>query len=374
MKELKQFFYLVLVVLATATMSCTKEGPQGEAGKDGKDGIDGTNGTDGANGNSTCMECHNDESDLFLKQTQFEHSTHFVDGPSHVGYANYAGGSCSMCHSNEGFLTAVANDNNSGGSHPEATPMSCGTCHQIHKTYTTDDYKMHYTKAVDMYLNENDVFTGLEVDATSQYSDPNGMSNTCIKCHQPRHRGDTQPDPTVDGTLEISAGAAAHWGPHYGAQGAIFGGVGGYVGTTDPTAPSGTKGHHSCKSCHMSFIASTGNYGEYLGGHAMGLRKGDDTVEFGACNTCHTDRGATIDLEGIMASTKALHALLGQDLMDAGIMDAEGHLIGGTWTNKELAAYWNYALVKNDHSYGIHNKEYSESLITAGRAYLGTNN
>ncbi len=371
MKELKKCIYLVLVAMATLTISCTKEGPAGPPGTDGTDGIDGTNGTDGANGNSTCMECHNDDTDLKLKVNQFTHSTHFIGGAEHTGYANYAGGSCSMCHSHDGFKAAVADNTNFGGLHPEATPMSCYTCHKIHDTYTAEDYDLHYKSEVDFLLNNNDVFTDLVVDATNQYSDPNGLSNTCIKCHQPRERGDDQPDPSIDGTLTVSSG---HFGPHYGAQGAIFGGVGGYIGTEDPTAPSGTMGHHSCKSCHMSFVASTGNYGEYLGGHAMGLRKSDDTVEFGACNTCHSDRGASIDLEGIMASTKALHQLLHDDLLAIEMIDAEGHFMPGEWTHQQLAAFWNYSLVKNDHSYGIHNQEYSEALITAGRAYLGTNN
>lgn len=374
MKELKQFLYVSLMIVVTLLVGCTKEGPQGESGTDGIDGVDGADGANGANGNSTCMQCHNNDMNLKLKINQFEHSTHFVGGAEHVGYGGR--GSCSMCHSHQGFQTAITDGTNTGGEHPEATPMSCYTCHKIHETYTEEDYDIHYKLEVDFYLNENDVYTDLFVDATNQWSDPDGLSNTCIKCHQPRHRGSSQPDPTQEGTLVISDGSAAHWGPHYGAQGAIFGGVGGYIGTTDPTAPSDTRGHHSCKSCHMDskyVSASTGNYGVYVGGHSMALRNSDDEIPFDNCNACHTDNGATIDLGAMMASTQAMLDLLAQDLIAANIMGEDGHLLGGTWTHQQLAAYWNYALLKNDGSYGIHNHDYAEALIIASRTYLGTN-
>lgn len=373
MKKLKQIIWLLVVAMAVVFASCTKEGPQGPPGSDGSDGLDGTNGIDGTTG---CIQCHTDADNDTLKlfTAQFEHSTHFIGGAEHVGYANYAGGSCSMCHSHNGFQEAIKDDSNYGGLHPEATAMSCHTCHQIHTSYTREDYAFYYTNEVDLYLNENEnnVFAELSVDAGES-------SNTCVKCHQPRHRGDSQPDPSQDGTIEISAGAAAHWGPHYGAQGAIFGGVGGYIGTTDPTVPSEISGPHSCKNCHMSSFGEdysnpmTGNYGEYVGGHSFKIADLDGEPVFSHCNECHTDRGKNIDLPGIMAANKILLEDLHTDLIDAGIADAEGHLIGGTWTHQQLAAYWNFALVKNDHSYGIHNWEYTQKLINAARTYLGTN-
>ncbi|MCG8581604.1 MAG: hypothetical protein MI866_16885 [Bacteroidales bacterium] len=378
MKKLKQVIFLVITAFAVVFTSCTKEGPTGPPGADGTNGIDGTNGVDGTAG---CVSCHTNDSELTIKTAQFEYSTHFIGGAQHVGYANYAGGSCSMCHSHNGFMKAVEDGTNYGGLHPEAAAMSCYTCHQIHTSYTRDDYAMHYTDAVTLYLNENEnnVFDGLVVDGTNQYADPEGMTNTCIKCHQPRHRGDSQPDPSQEGTIVISDGAAAHWGPHYGAQGAIFGGVGGYIGTTDPTVPSGTKGHHSCKSCHMSSfgedysIPKTGNYGEYIGGHSFKMADAEGEPVFTNCNECHTERGATIDLPGIMAANEVLLEALKADLLAIPMIDEEGHLLGGTWTHQQLAAYWNFALVKNDHSYGIHNNEYTQSLIIAARTYLGTN-
>jgi len=363
--------FRVVCMLAFSVMvfviGCTKEGPQGPPGADGTNGINGNDGTAG------CITCHKNDSELTMKTAQYERSKHLVGGVERIGYANYAGGACSMCHSHNGFVKAIQDDANFGGLHGEASVVSCYTCHQIHTTYTRDDYMLRYTSAVDLFLNENDVFTGLTVDATSQYSDPDGYSNTCVKCHQPRHRGDTQPDPSLTGSFTISDGAAAHWGPHYGAQGALFGGVGGYIGTTDPTKPSNTKGPHSCKSCHMSFTALTGSNGEYIGGHSLIMANTQGDVNFNACNECHTENGATIDLPGKMAANKILLDDLYAELLAQQIIDAEGHLKGGTWTHQQLAAYWNYALVKNDGSYGIHNEDYTQQLINAARSYLGPN-
>ncbi len=370
MKELKQFLYVFMMIVATLLVGCTKEGPQGESGKDGIDGIDGENGADGTAG---CIQCHKEDNEIFLKASQFDHSTHYLGGKEHVGYANYAGGSCSMCHSHQGFKAAVEAGTNFGGIHTEANPMSCYTCHQIHKNYDRTDYDFNYSDAVDLLLNETDPFTDLEINI-AEYGGEKFTSNLCAKCHQPRSRGDDQPDPTKADTetITISAGAAAHWGPHYGTQGAIFSGMGGYIGISEPTKPQ-DEGHHSCVACHVGFVSLTGNYGDYVGGHAMNLDHSDGSTETAACVKCHTDRGASIDIDGIMASTEAYLETLETALVDAGIMDETGHLIGGTYTHKQLAAYWNYALLHYDGSHGVHNQAYSLALITSALEYLGAN-
>jgi hypothetical protein len=372
MKELTKLLFLCMMVLGLATMSCTKEGPQGVPGKDGIDGVDGVNGQDGADGNGTCLQCHKNDAEIFLKMTQFQHSKHYTGGKEHVGYGNYSGGSCSMCHTHQGYMTAGEAGNNVGGIHKEASPMSCYTCHQIHKTYTRDDYEMNFTDAIDPLLNENAMFSDLVIDI-KEYGGEKTTSNTCAKCHQPRHRSSDQPDPTIDGNITITS---SHFGPHYGTQGAIFSGFGGYNGTATPTTPSTHKGKHSCKSCHVTFHALTGNYGDYVGGHAMGLRHAptntnpEGKVETDACVECHTTNSVNVNLGEIMAQTEAYLHTLAEALMDQGIMDAEGHIIPGTMTQKQAAAYWNYALLHYDGSHGIHNAMYANELITAGLSYL----
>ncbi|MCT4586387.1 MAG: collagen-like protein [Carboxylicivirga sp.] len=362
MKKLKQITGLIVVAMAVVFAGCTKEGPQGPPGSDGSDGTDGTNGSDGTAG---CITCHTNDSELTIKTAQFEHSIHFTGGAEHTGYANYAGGSCSMCHSHNGFMKAVEDGTNFGGLHAEAAAMSCYTCHQIHTSYTRDDYAMVYEGEVDLIMNEVDAFSDLSVDA----GEP---SNTCVKCHQARNRGDDTPNLDVSTNTLITS---SHYGPHYGVQGIIYGGKGGYF------ASEADKGKHNCVKCHMSNAASTGNYGAYFGGHSMALSMAqydDETGEMTsytaftkACTDCHESLDDDFDLNGIQTGVKAKLAALKTALMENNIMDDHDHIITDKeYTQEQLAAFWNYKLVKDDGSYGIHNKVYANDLLDGALSAL----
>ncbi len=359
MKKTKELIRLCMLLLATLTVSCTKEGPQGSSGEDG------TNGTNGVDGVAGCVSCHTDNSELVLKTAQFEHSKHFTGGQNRVGYGNYHGSGCSMCHTHDGFRQAVENDVNDGGVHTEASAMSCYTCHQIHTSYTRDDYAMHYTNPVDLIMNEVDAFSGLEVDVTSTYGDPGGKGNTCVKCHQSRNQGDDTPNLESTATLVIGS---SYYGPHYGSQGLVYGGKGGYF------VAEGENGKHTCISCHINNAVKTGNSGEYFGGHSMALShvEYDDsgvqtkyTAFTAACTECHEGELVdNFDLRGIQSGVKAKLETLRVALEDAGVMTTEGRIVTGVeHTQAEVAAFWNYKLVKDDGSYGIHNKQYANDLL-----------
>jgi len=350
MKELKQFLYVFMMIVATLMVGCTKEGPQGEPGTDG---IDGANGADGTAG---CIQCHTDDAEIKLKTSQFMFSKHYLGGVEKTGFGDRYGGSCSMCHTHQGFKAAVESDTNVGGAHSEANAMSCYTCHQIHTNYTREDYAMNYSGEVDLIMNEVDYFSDKFVDV----GEP---ANTCAKCHQARNRGTDTPDLNSSETKAISS---SHYGPHYSTQGIIHGGKGGYF------AADADDGPHDCVSCHIK-KGATGSGGEYFGGHAFNLNRKeydevteemtDYTAYVDACTECHTTLTDDFDINGRQTAVKGKLEELKDLLMTDNIMDEHDHIITGTYTQTQLAAFWNYKLVKDDGSYGIHNPNYAIALL-----------
>jgi len=362
MKRLNQIMCMVVLAMAVLTVSCTKEGPQGPPGSDGTNGNDGNNGVDGTAG---CVTCHTNDTELALKTAQFETSKHFVGGQNHVGYGDYHGSGCSMCHTHEGFTHAIENDVDDGGLHTAATAMSCYTCHQIHTSYTLDDYAMNFTDPVKLMMNAGDAFDGLEVDVTSTYGDPEGKGNTCVKCHQSRNEDGNLPNLDLTTPLIVQS---PYYGPHYGSQGIVFGGKGGYF------AAEAGNGKHTCISCHINNAQRTDNNGVYFGGHNMSLSAmvtdpyggGEEYVAFtAACTECHVgELTDDFDLRGIQSGVKSKLETLRVALEGAGIMTETGRIVTGVeHTQAEVAAFWNYKLVKDDGSYGIHNKTYANDLL-----------
>jgi len=370
MKELKQFLYVFMMIVATLLVGCTKEGPQGEPGKDGINGENGTNGENGADGASGCIQCHKNDQEIPMKVDQYKFSAH-SKGNEHVGH--FISSSCTMCHTSQGFLQATADGTNEGGSHDQVTGMSCYTCHQIHNNYTRDDYAMNYSGEVDFILNGNGPFTDVIVDA----GEP---SNTCVKCHQPRTQGSNQPDPSKaeTETLTISGSSAGRYGPHHGAQGAIYGGVGGYLTVAQG---EGSKGKHNCVFCHMGTDAvkktngSAGGYESFMaGGHAFNLTfEHDGSLLIDRCNECHAGNDGPDDIPAIIAANDLLIDGLKDKLIELGIATDAGSLVAGTYTHQQLAAFWNYKLLEEDLSHGLHNPGYTLKLVTSSLEYLGAN-
>ena len=178
----KGIIYLIgLVILSTG---CVKEGPvgpQGTAGIKGANGTNGINGTngkdgaDGADGTATCSQCHNDDMKIVSYQMQYNQSMHAKMGFEYPGVENNT--KCTGCHTNEGFNKRVADgsfDKLPADGFQNATPITCYTCHSIHKTFTSSDFALKSASllgALTLLVNPN---ISLKL----------GSSNNCISCHQ----------------------------------------------------------------------------------------------------------------------------------------------------------------------------------------------
>lgn len=299
-KNLINLALLASVIMFTAP-SCVKEGPMGLQGEAGADGAAGTN------AGETCAMCHKKDV-VDLISTQFQLSKH------HYGEAAFeeAGNtSCTPCHAQEAFKYVVKNNvsakfqlntttNRYVNQYATAAThaygeIGCATCHsELHTTYGTEDLKFTTTAPVEMTMWGGNKTIDLKADG--------GVSNMCVKCHQPRpftdatvagqgnvlNYADLAANPTAvifDGTLDtpnttdkIRPSYRTH--THYGTAGAIYAGTGGveFPGSL-PYTSSAHKDVASCVDCHM------GEMNGRAGGHTF-TAKGNLTT----CNTagCHS--------------------------------------------------------------------------------------
>jgi len=335
-KHTKLMFLLAAVsVLALSLAACAgPEGAQGPAGPQGP-GPAGADGADGADAvftadSVTCTECHNDSSLITSKEFAWDESLH---GSGEA--AAYAGGrdGCTACHSGASFSAMVAE-----GSTPDTfegvtgvTRQDCRACHQVHTTYTGEDWALETTDAVDLYAVEGATFDG-------------GKGNLCATCHQPR-RGFPEAE---NGVI---TGISSHWGPHHGPQSAMLLGVAGGGAEGTPSAHYQMV-EDTCVACHMGEGDN----------HSF-----EPSIE--ACVACHTD-AENFDIGGVQTEVQAMLDELGALLVAEGVLSdttVDGHpTVTEAPENVALALYnWIY-VAHEDKSLGVHNPSYTIDLLQAG--------
>ena len=337
------------MIFASSLMfiQCTSEtiaGPQGIAGIDGTDGINGTNGVDGIDGTASCVACHSESHRApidasYLKSSHYD-QTIMYDGSKLTDYTNksYFYGSCSKCHSSEGFINHV--DGKPAATIDNPTIISCTTCHETHSTF---DFA---NDGHDFALRTMDPVT---LDTDDSYTiDYGNSSNSCLICHQPRSKA-----PVDDGTgMYLQANQRFY--PHYGGQSTVLEGIqGSYIevdGAIELPA-IGSSAHRtgaSCTSCHMGSSTDT----------EKGLHTFKVTLD--GCATCH---GATTPTE--VAGLADDMSTLKTKLVGLGLLDEQGNTLVQTEEApfKQIQALWNYETVYKDGSHGVHNPIYTTALI-----------
>jgi hypothetical protein len=309
-------------------------GPAGPAGAAGAAGPAGPAGADGKDAAATCKDCHNDTSGLTGKVEAWTTSVH----GSGTAFA-YAGGrsACAGCHAGSGFSGAIA----AGKSNTEdmktalANPsrIDCRACHQIHTTYSKTDWGLETSTAVTL------IATKAKFDG--------GMGNLCANCHQQR----TPFPAATDGKVKVDS---THWGGHHGPESALLLGVGG-VGVDGKPTSHYTKVENTCVTCHMGGAGEDAN-------HSF-------TPQVTTCQKCHSD-AKSLDVDGKQTEIKKLLEEVKAALTAKGLMDAKGTIVVGDYKTEYAAALWNYLLVEEDKSDGVHNPGYAKALLELSLANL----
>jgi len=339
MSTKKLFVLLGTLVIAAALVSACAgaEGPAGPGGPAGPEGPAGPPGPAGESAMATdlsCTECHNDTSLLADKQFAWEESKH--GSGTAAAYAGGRGG-CTACHSGASFSAMVA-----AGQTPDTfegvagvTRQDCRACHQIHTTYTGDDWALETTGAVSLYAIEGATFDG-------------GEGNLCVQCHQPRRDFPVAENGVV-------TGISSHWGPHHGPQSAMLMGVAGAGAEGKPGAHYSMV-ENTCVACHMGEGAN----------HTY-------EPEVATCQACHSD-AENFDIGGVQTEVQAMLDELGEQLVALGALSensADGHPTTEVQENgapeNVATALWNWIYVAHeDKSLGVHNPAYTKALLQAG--------
>jgi hypothetical protein len=283
----------------------------------------------------TCTECHNDTSIITGKRAAWEESLHgsgaaFIEeGPRNT---------CAGCHSGAVFSAMIAAGQNftqveSGDANP--THQDCRTCHQIHTTYTSEDWALETTDPVAM------VTSGATFDG--------GAGNLCANCHQARRYMASFVD-TTDATKYTST--SPRFNTHLSVQGDMLLGLPG-VGVEASPGAHYAMVENTCVGCHLG--------------------EGDNHLfqpQLATCQECHAD-AENFDINGAQTAVEERMAELKTALQAAGLLDADGVVIPGTWDEAQATALWNYEVIEEDASRGVHNPNYVNAMLDAAFAALG---
>jgi hypothetical protein len=287
---------------------------------------------------STCFDCHNDQStELVAAEQQWAYSRH-ASGLN----SDRNSGSCSGCHVSEGFIARAAGEDT--GSYPNPTPIHCFTCHAPH---TEGDFSLRVTEA--------ELADGASFDL--------GAGNLCVFCHQSRRNVNSYVGETV--TL------SEHWGPHHGPQGDMVIGSNGYEYDGyeyEQLEYHRTLADDGCLDCHFR---ATSNF--VVGGHSFNMRaelEGEELLNVAACNACHDDLD-DYDYNEVQTDVAVLLEELHALLEAGGYVDAGGHPIDDVVVDGDTAgAVWNYLIVEEDRSLGVHNSDYMKGLLESSIEFL----
>lgn len=335
------FSALAVFALVMLFPSCT--------GPEGPPGADGTDGTDGVDANSWCVQCHTLDNKTAI-QAQFATTKH---GPMN-GSVGYAGGrnGCAKCHSHQGAMeTMMTGKDTTAANIPIPVAFKCETCHGFHMSLdSTDfpDYALRDIEPVSLLMDDHQTILDLA-----------GSGNTCAECHQTR-RG-TEPYNSPD-SVNISS---THWGGHHGPQGQILGGLGAFEAegsmSYENTAHTDLTG---CSDCHMAKNEERTD----VGGHTFALKAEDGYENMAGCVQCHAD-ATSFDINGVQTEVAEMLETLHGLLVEHGLYSEEGlheggHPVTGMYPANVAGAVFNYILLEEDRSLGIHNPAYVKALLT----------
>lgn len=341
----KKMLILLGVFIVSVVLFSACAGPQGEQGPPGPAGPPGPPGVAGepampSDAELSCTECHNETTLIWSKEAQFrENSVHGTGEAFERGETT----ACAGCHGTEGAKARI-----NAGLPPHdpsvegvtnVSPFDCRTCHNIHMTYTSDDWAL----------------TGGEQPVKFEYTDgtfDGGAGNLCANCHQIRN-----PMPEVaDGNVQITSN---RFGTHYGTESQMLVGEGG-LGVEGSPSTHYQMVENTCVNCHM---------GEE--------RNHTYLPEVARCQACHSN-AENFDINGVQAEVAAKLEELHTLFVDKGLLNPESDLWNASSSSPLVVpeavanAMWNYKFVTYDQSNGVHNSGYTHALLDAALETMST--
>lgn len=300
---------------------------------------------------NSCFTCHGEDGFILAAQGEWQNSVH-ASGTS-VDYTNREGRDCTKCHDHQGFVDFLETGE-LNGPFDNVSAIHCFTCHAPH---TRGNLSL---RVDDPYTLINNVTFDL------------GSANLCANCHHAN---------TSVNTIAANMQVYDRWGPHHGPQSDLLIATGGYEYDDleydyENTGHGAEEGDDGCIKCHMGNPEAHNGYA--MGGHSFNMVNPDDEEEIlvGVCQECHT-AAEDFDYEGIQTDVEEMLEELGNLLVLAGHLDEESGLPEGTSQAKhtiadegEAGALWNYLMIEEDRSHGVHNPFYIRDLLESSIEYM----
>ncbi len=337
-----------------------------------------------------CAQCHS------AQPAQWTSSGHANTGRNNLHTAENA--DCVKCHTGQGFVEVTVRGNapvfpNAATKDKPANlmvptdqpPISCVTCHDPHTATFPNEPREGHSLQLRMKGNVQ-MPNGTTVDAE--------FGAVCVTCHADRR--------TVEYMQAFLDGKQAR-GVHDNTQADVLYGTGAITYGEALRTSGHANAPEACVTCHMAAnpVMDPGKDGQAgtrddvkaqnVGGHSWnmeakytGLFQGkqvtDQTVEnTGACNAkgCHAGSPLTTfnqpaqgdwdgngKTEGIQTEIQGLLKVVADRLPkdQTGAVIASGINDKNT-TREQRQALWNYWLVNNDGSKGIHNPSFTVQLL-----------
>jgi hypothetical protein len=302
---------------------------------------------------STCFTCHGDDGLILAAQGEWQNSVH-ASGDN-VDYTNRAGLDCTRCHDHQGFVDYLTSGE-VNAPYDNVSAIHCFTCHAPH---TNGNLSLRTQAA---YTLENgDVFN-------------NGKGNLCANCHHARFDVNDITD-----SVEVSE----FWGPHHGPQGDLINGSNGYEFEDYTYQYSAHKSAvtDACVGCHMGQVEVHDGY--KIGGHSVNMVDEETGSNLAVlCAECHAgvtsyDFKANADddhdgqIEGHQTEVSGLLDSLRTLLLNADIIDSTDAPKSQTIDDADTAgALYNFLIVKEDRSKGVHNYKYIVGLLQSSIEFM----
>ena len=240
--------------------------------------------------------------------------------------------------------------------------IGCPTCHDPHSNSNTAILRNRPT-------NSDTLANG--------YHYAGGNGKVCLDCHKSRSNSTTYVQTRV---------TSSHWGPHSGTQGDIL--LGQNAATFGYPLISGSHANitDACVQCHMAPTADTGTPSwSRVGEHTFKMIDSVNNYDnVNGCLGCHpgvtkfSDFMAPYDFAGVghtadwQTEVAAAIENMARALPHTGVDSVSWSLIAADSNNVNLRkVYWNYQMLKNDGSYGIHNPFYVLSIYNASMGVIG---
>ena len=267
---------------------------------------------------------------------------------------------CNRCHDGESFIQFTKNFKGPLNlTSADQEVIGCPTCHDPHGN-----------------TNEFWLRNSLPGADTLQSGDHYNLGNghLCLNCHKGRRR-------TSDYVL--TRVTSSTWGPHESPQGDVLLGKNAASFGTPYLSGSHKNITNGCVGCHMSTTTDTGTVTrDKVGGHSMNMNYAPTNYDHVVpCQGCHPgvtsfdDFIAPEDFDGnglVEAWQKEVKGVIRNlvlALPHTNDSTVSWQLIAADSNNvNKRKAFYNYQMIKNDKSFGIHNPFYEIQVLFASIA------